>query len=260
MLDQAQLRRVLLFLGMPQLAPPPTAAAANTPDSVADLLLWLDGSDTQTLQPHSDGSGSVAGDGDRVGRWADKSGSGIHFTQDSADNRPLWRSGGAVDLAGAHWLTNHTVSRAPGDYTIILGLDLQAPHDENDEYLLDIQSGRLVLATSRGGNGQMTLYASGWNFFGGAVTGKQVLVWRLDSGDRARLYRNGVEVGGGIAYTPVGLGGVFALGGLYLLQSLSVPHVAFYQLCLYPRALTNGEINAVAGWVAGRIGVAWSEL
>lgn len=257
MLAQTQLKR----LGWPMSLAPTGAAVASTtaPDAVSNLLLWLDGSDTSTLHQNSDGSGAVASNADPIGKWDDKSGNGIHFTQAMADNRPTWNSAGAVDLAGTDWLTNATISQPASDYTFIVGVDLAA-NNENDEYLIDITSGRLTLGFAHSGANTYQLFDGTWKAFDAIATGKQVLVWRLDSSDKARLYKDGAESATSWAYSKVALGGAFALGGIYLNQALFVPNVDIYQICAYARALSDAEVNGVATWVADTVGVTWGNL
>jgi hypothetical protein len=63
------------------------------PRSFAGLELWLDAADSSTLFDADTGGANVTADV-AVGRWQDKSGKGRHFTQDTANNRPLWRAQG----------------------------------------------------------------------------------------------------------------------------------------------------------------------
>jgi len=59
------------------------------PLSIPGLQLWLDASDASTLFTDSAGTTAATADGDPVGRWADKSGSGRHATQTDGTKKPL---------------------------------------------------------------------------------------------------------------------------------------------------------------------------
>ncbi len=58
-------------------------SAIELPDW-GNLRCWLDADDTATLNTMDDGSGSPPADGQRVGRWEDKSGNGYHATEPSS--------------------------------------------------------------------------------------------------------------------------------------------------------------------------------
>jgi hypothetical protein len=60
------------------------------PTNLIGLQLWLDASDASTLYNATTGGSLVAADG-AVARWEDKSGNNRHYTQATAENRPLRR-------------------------------------------------------------------------------------------------------------------------------------------------------------------------
>jgi hypothetical protein len=64
---------------------------------------WYDPSDRGTLFRDTGGTVPVTADGQRVSRVLDKSGNGHHLVQQLNDNRPYYRSAGAIpclELAG----------------------------------------------------------------------------------------------------------------------------------------------------------------
>ena len=63
-----------------------------TPDTISGLQLWLDASDTSTLYDATAGGSLVTTDGAAVARWQDKSGNNRHFTQTTANARPLLKT------------------------------------------------------------------------------------------------------------------------------------------------------------------------
>lgn len=80
-------RRILRFGG--------GDAAAETPflpSDIAGLAVWLDADDAATAY-QSAGGGSLAGDGDVVGEWRDRSGSNRHAAQATTSKKPTRRAG-----------------------------------------------------------------------------------------------------------------------------------------------------------------------
>jgi hypothetical protein len=63
-------------------------SSSFSPLSIPGLALWLDASDASTLFQASDGTTPATADGDVVGYWGDKSGSGRHVTQGTTANKP----------------------------------------------------------------------------------------------------------------------------------------------------------------------------
>ena len=65
----------------------PTLGAAFLPTNIAGLQLWLDANDASTLFQDA-AKTTLAGNGDVVGAWADKSGQGNDATQATTSNKP----------------------------------------------------------------------------------------------------------------------------------------------------------------------------
>jgi hypothetical protein len=65
----------------------PTASGGFDPRRIANLAIWLEPT-ASTLAQNSDGSTPAVADGDPVGYWGDKSGTGRHVTQTDNNNRP----------------------------------------------------------------------------------------------------------------------------------------------------------------------------
>jgi hypothetical protein len=79
------------------------------PLSLPGLVNWLDFSDSQYLATATNGTGSVS-NGSAIAYCADRSGSGYHATQSTANNRPTWSSTGLNSLgAGSFDGTNDTL-------------------------------------------------------------------------------------------------------------------------------------------------------
>jgi hypothetical protein len=61
-----------------------------SPTSLANLALWLDAGDRDTLKQNSNGTGAVTAVNDPIGYWGDKSGTGKHFIQETSGSRPFY--------------------------------------------------------------------------------------------------------------------------------------------------------------------------
>lgn len=64
------------------------AGSITAPTDLANLVLWLDASDSSTLYDATSGGSTVGANGS-VARWEDKSGGGRHFTQATSGVRPV---------------------------------------------------------------------------------------------------------------------------------------------------------------------------
>jgi len=65
---------------------------SKTPSQISGLVGWWDFSDASTLYTDA-GTTLVSADGDAIYQANDKSGNGSHFTQSTAANRPLYKTG-----------------------------------------------------------------------------------------------------------------------------------------------------------------------
>jgi hypothetical protein len=70
------------------------------PSQLADLALWLDGQGP--FYDATTGGSLVTAAGNAVARWEDKSPNALHYTQGTANNRPLLVSGGGLDFDGSN--------------------------------------------------------------------------------------------------------------------------------------------------------------
>lgn len=75
--------------------------AITRPSDLSDLVLWLDGADANTVYDATTGGNLVAA-GNAVARWEDKSTNALHYTQGTANNRPLYVTGGGLDFDGSN--------------------------------------------------------------------------------------------------------------------------------------------------------------
>jgi hypothetical protein len=73
----------------------------TAPSEFSGLVMWLDGADGATVFDATSGGNQVTA-GNAVARWQDKSTNALHFTQSTANNRPLYVSGGGLDFDGSN--------------------------------------------------------------------------------------------------------------------------------------------------------------
>lgn len=85
--------RVPLYKGVSE-----TILNDTTPTSIGSCSVWLDANDLSTLKQNSNGTTDVTVDGDRIGYWQDKSGSGNHATQSTNTARPRLLSDSKITL------------------------------------------------------------------------------------------------------------------------------------------------------------------
>ena len=75
-----------------------TCGGFTNPTDIADVVLWLDGSDATTIlqvagtQPWGAGNTPVTADTQTVGSWLDKSGQDNHVNQGTANREPTYRT------------------------------------------------------------------------------------------------------------------------------------------------------------------------
>lgn len=71
----------------------PKVSNTFNPSQLTGLSLWLDAAYGASLFDATSGGSLVTADSSAVARWEDRSGNGRHFTQSTANNRPLLRTG-----------------------------------------------------------------------------------------------------------------------------------------------------------------------
>lgn len=65
----------------------------SAPTDISNCILWLDGSDAANIYTDSTLTTLVSADGDPVGGWKDKSGTGNSFIQGTSSKRPTYKTG-----------------------------------------------------------------------------------------------------------------------------------------------------------------------
>jgi hypothetical protein len=185
------------------------AAATFLPSDLANLQMWYK-ADALALT-----------DGAMVASWTDSSGNSRHATQAADAKKPLYKTAiqngkPVVRFDATDDTLAITATIASGSWSIY------AVHSGpgtavNGRYILDTQSGRLIVAVrTANGVSDTTIgwYDGGWKTVAAGTTGFQINSWILTSGGNGEIFRNGTSLGTA-AYSAKGIGGAIALGTRY---------------------------------------------
>lgn len=195
------------------------AAAAGLTET-ANLLQWLE-ADSGVYQ--TSGGSAATSDGHSVGEWQDKSGNAEHASA-LTTARPTLRlavaslnSQAALEFDGSSDTMTVTLSSTSGAYTVYF---VVKPDDSGAavRYLLDIETGRLLLIHSHnGGTGQPGYFDGAFHVAGTPTTAAQILTYAVGS-STGQVYRNGTQIVTD-TYTAKNLGGSQRLGSRFSADS-----------------------------------------
>lgn len=175
-----------------------------------DLIVWRDWS---SAVYQDSGATTPATGTDPVGYWEDRSGNGYHATRDSDTTRPtLTTVNGkrALDFDGSNDYLHVALSESAGNWTWIFAIEPDDVPAGAGQYLLDIATGRLILAYASGSGSpeNAAVYDGDWSDIAADISGVQILTFELIGGTtQAKVYRNGVQIGSAFTYTQLALGG-----------------------------------------------------
>lgn len=233
------------------------------PKTISGLQLWLDASDSSTLYDATSGGSLVAADGP-VARWEDKSENQRHATQETSTRRPLRRTAhrngrDAIELDGSNDQFVLSMSLAASNWTVFFACDPATANNTAGgvgRYLLDAETGRLVLAQHDGINfNDVGVVASGgWTEVASSTADPQVLAFSLNSSaTSAKVFRNGTQIGSAYAYTQTALGGSIGLFGSY--DPGGVADGVMYEVLLYDSALSDTDRESVEAYLMSKWGI-----
>lgn len=209
--------------------------------------------------------------GASVATWRDKSGTLADTTGDASANptfdvstnsRPTVRftRTHAAGTPGQH-MTIPIVSSTASDWTVIAAIDMLETSGTSSgdaitdgRYLLDDQTGRLVITPISGSNKtHVGWYDGTWREIAANVTGLQILSWVLGGDGNGRVYRNGVLLGSA-AYTQQALSTTPKLGGSYD-NGGAFTDARLGFLALWQRALSDTERSPIERSLGAYYGV-----
>ena len=232
------------------------AGSPIEPDSVGDMVLWLDATDLTTLWQESSRTTQVSSPSDEVGAWDDKSGGGNHWTQGTATKLPLYKedfntSYPSVWFDGINDYLIGAMSEVSSDWTFLLVLDL-VNTPATGEYLLDFQTGRINIGIDS--SDEFFYYSN--PVFGGTTlpVTPSVVTIRADSttASSGTIEINRTETASGQAVSRA-LGGTQSLGSLYT-GTLNVEGYVS-SLLIYRGNLANADIATAEDYLADRYGI-----
>lgn len=176
------------------------------PTNIAGLIWWLDANAITGLSAD-----------DPVSTWADRSVNGDDFTA-SGGVRPLYRTSSQNGLPGVDFdgsddsMTNASASVTSGPRTLFMCVN---PDNTTgvDQYYIDIQTGRFILAHLTNSNPNSGWYDGSWRSVASGTTSAQVLTFVVP-GSGGELFRDGTSLGTADV-TERALGGTIGLGSNY---------------------------------------------
>jgi hypothetical protein len=215
------------------------------------VLLWL----SAGAEVFSDGgSDLLANNGETVDEWRDQSPNFNHAVQNTGTNKPTYLTNQqdgkpALQFNTDDFMTlSFTNSSTPLSGIFMIDAD-NSGSGSDSEYLMDIQTGRLVFAhidgeaTFEDDNG--ILRGTTWGRFTDAISGLQRLHFESATGTGMRLWRNNVSqtlTGGSTGNSAIG-------GDISIASDNSGTGAYFngliYEIILYNRVLTTTERDRI---------------
>lgn len=217
------------------------------PSSVANLQMWLDGDDPQTI--YSTYPSTLAGNGDLVERWVDKSGQGNDATQTASAQRPTRVTSGSADEYrstlyfgnGVGMITSCDISSPP--YTIFCVYNRTDFSVQNSRALQGQSINWLLGPYQR----KHAHYAGGWVTQNGDTTTwyENGIAAAKNDGANSTFYINGVD--DTTSSTPVTAPGVIAMGNAGLYDQALKGDLS--EVMVYDRALSDEEISDINNYL-----------
>jgi hypothetical protein len=250
-------------------APAPPPIADPTPP-IADPTVWLDASDPATLFDATTG-GSLASAGGGVGRWEDKSGNGRHFTQATANNRPvrsvaLQNGLDAVSFDGLNdFLQGSHGLQAKQPHTVFAAWNIngQGPGTDRSIFLLG----------NRTSNVAGTMYGLPFTFNSAAYgrrspfadaaatpsvtltqTRHNVFAYRISDGGSS-LFVDSTARGLSSNYSSLNLASAMEIGRGSVFDSVAHTNLALYEVLVYPSSLSDESVALVRSYLLAKWGL-----
>lgn len=158
------------------------------------------------------------GTGTKLATWGDVSGHSATSTAVASNepniiaSHPAFDGHPGIDFGAAFpYGMTMSIASAASDYTIVSLLDVQ--NTAADQFLIGTAPGGVIFRVATQRSGGVGWYDGGYKSTGTPVSGAQVLAWRLEAGTaKAKVYRNGVQIGTSQNYTARACGSPIRLG------------------------------------------------
>lgn len=229
------------------------SAPPFAPTDIADLEVWLDSSDADTVKEVSDA----------VYRWDDKSGNDYHAVQSNGSKQPITNTRtmngiNAIDFDGtAHYLENNS-----GLYTLTTGAStiFTVLNPENRERSVYGGDGKLNWRLNGGSNRSLFFHhpSTGISIAPWMGTGVDNVIVQARSGGTTKAIQNGADInsfassGANFTMTSFNIGATSSGGELF--DGLICEYVIF------SRYLTDDELNTMGNYLASKWGTTWTTI
>lgn len=223
-------------------------SVAFTPSSLSPLV-WLDFSDLSTLWKDTARTDPVTADGDAVASVTDKSGNGYHLVQETAANRPLYKTDGTYRwllFDGVNDAFNFAVSVPISDnmtFCRALSRSSSSHHSMGIGNSLGIAHEEYWWSDSKHYHGQVAGAAD-------TATGNFLLTTIRAGAATSTLRRNAIQHSTGTAYTASATSQpLFGSAGMQFTNG------KIYQQIVCASALSGANLASLETWVGAKAGL-----
>lgn len=233
-----------------------SSVASQTYTKMSDLFgggdngFFIDATSTANLKANSDGTGTVASNGDPVGRAIDLSGKGLHLTQSSAGARPTYQDG-ALSFDGTQYI--FTVSGPVATAALTMVIVGKSTADVGGQSVI---GGRGVYFNFYDIDGSLNFLAQNSTSYvpmGRAIRDRQhVMTLRRTSDSVAEVRCDGVKVGADFNPSEATATDFFTLGAQTVF-GVSPGPCEVSKAMLINRTLTDEELTKVEDYLLDEI-------
>jgi len=191
--------------------------------------------------------------------WTSQTATAVSVAQATGANQPTYSAAGVNGKPGFSFdgvndiMTFSGLASAATDLLVVAAL---VPTSTGaSQTLFDAQTGRVVVSTQDGVDASTVgYYDGGWKQTGAKAAGAQILSWDLRSGS-GRVFRNGVQIGSTLGFTPQALGGTITLGTQFSAAAFMQAILGGFVLSTTPSDALRRQIEA---YLSAQTGIAVS--
>lgn len=230
-------------------------------------VLWLDASAASTLYTDvGGGTTGVASDGDLVGTWRNRFGG---QNADAVDNahRPTYKTGIVnskpvvrFDGSATHMhLDGLTAASGPLTVFAVYVTRGSSPGAGVSNMVMDIQTGRLVIAAWGSDGVNLGYYDGGWHNIGAQVIDTpQAISYVLSTAAGGVVRRDGASLGSD-TYSEVAIGGSIGLGADSA-GTGSFAHIDLCEFIIYSGSISKSDHNKLGQHLTAKWGLTWTTI
>lgn len=227
-----------------QIAAQKDEGQAWTPLSPGNCELWLRADAITGLS-----------DGDDVPTWEDCSGQGNDFTgavakptyeTNAMNGRPVVR----FVRANADEFTMVNPNWGPGDYTVIVALDLVSTPSNTLLCRETVASNHFSLYLSTAAGPGYRVEGGGYELGGSNSTAREVFTWVLEAPNKGRTYRSGTPIMGPSTYAATSVN-----DNMRFSPGASGVDGDIAEILIYSKALSNSERGSVENYLGNKYNI-----